>query len=398
MDIPFKPALFYKEVLEANQITSAFGVPDSCLSGLLSFFSATKSAPQHIVTANEGAAVALSAGYYLSTGKLALAYMQNSGVSNALNPLQSLAAKEVYGIPMVLLIGWRGKPGIPDEPQHALVGPRLLDILAANGIPYQEVPNNIADAKETIGQLIEIAVKTQSPVALVVPPKTFREYTGSSKTTVHNPVTSRVVGNLNGGLCSETGFPLTREAAIRCILDQISCNDMTVSSVGGNSRELYMVRKERRESLRSSFLCIGAMGHSYALAYAVAAAHSRGRVFCIDGDGSFIMHAGNNAVLAGVSPENLIHVIIYNGMHSSTGNQPLMLSKHHLLRLADGLPYEQKFVVQTEDTLKDAIRTVTKSAIIIVGVNAGVRKDLPRPTESPEELKKAFVGLRTARM
>ncbi|CAD6592345.1 MAG: hypothetical protein ASARMPREDX12_006603 [Alectoria sarmentosa] len=398
MDIPFEPAVFYKEVLEANQITSAFGVPDSSISGLLSFFSATKSAPQHIVTANEGAAVALSAGYYLSTGKLALAYMQNSGLSNALNPLQSLAAKEVYGIPMVLLIGWRGKPGIPDEPQHALIGPCLLDILAANRISYREIPNNIADAKETIRQLIEIAVKTQSPVALVVPPKAFREYTGSSKTTVQNPVTPRVVGNLNGRLCSETGFPLTREAAIRCILEQISRNDKTVSSVGGNSRELYMVRKERRESFRNSFLCIGAMGHTYALAYAVATAHSQGRVFCIDGDGSFIMHAGNNAVLAGVSPQNLIHVIIYNGMHSSTGSQPLMLSKHHLLRLADGLPYEQKFVVQTEDTLKDAIRTATKSAIIIVGVNAGMRKDLPRPTESPGELKKEFVGLFTARL
>lgn len=192
--IPFEPALFYTEVLEANQITSAFGVPDSCLSGLSYYFSATKSAPHHIVTANEGAAVALSAGYYLSTSKLVLAYMQNSGLSNALNPFQSLAVKEVYGIPMLLLIGWRGKPGIPDEPQYALVGPRLLDILAANCIPYHELPSSIADAKETVRRLIEIAVKKHSPVALVVPPKTFREYKGSSKTTVHISVSPACCG------------------------------------------------------------------------------------------------------------------------------------------------------------------------------------------------------------
>ena len=173
---PFDPRRFYEEVLKANGIVAAFGVPDSSLSGLLSYFSATKPLSEHIVTANEGGAVALAAGYYLSTRKVALAYMQNSGLANALNPLQSLAAKEVFGLPMLLMIGWRGKPGEKDEPQHALIGPRIPDNLRANDFPYEEIPDTLSGAKEAVARLVAKSMQDNTPVALIVPTKTFLDY------------------------------------------------------------------------------------------------------------------------------------------------------------------------------------------------------------------------------
>jgi len=142
----------------------------------LSYFAATKPASEHVCTASEGAAVGLAAGYYLSTRKLALAYMQNSGFANALNPLQSLAAKEVFGIPMLLMIGWRGKPGEHDEPEHALAGPAMLNNLKANDFPYEILPDTLSDAKEAIARLVSKAIKDHTRVALIVPNHSFSEY------------------------------------------------------------------------------------------------------------------------------------------------------------------------------------------------------------------------------
>ncbi|GJN76926.1 hypothetical protein PLIIFM63780_000414 [Purpureocillium lilacinum] len=290
--VPFDPEEFHDEALKPNGIDTIFGVPDSSLSGLLSYLAANKSAPQHIVMANEGGAVALAAGYHLATRKVAMCYMQNSGLANALNPLQSLAAKEVFGIPMLLMIGWRGKPGIKDEPQHALI---------------------------------------------------------------------------------ET--------------------DVSVSSLGGTSRELYMVRKEKGEPLSSNFFCLGAMGHSFAVANGIRLRPSSGKVFCIDGDGSFIMHLGNNAVLADISQPDLVHVVVFNGVHSSTGSQPLTISRDAFLAAANGLSYERKFFVDNIEDLDRALSLLdSRSTLIVALANDSASASLPRPSETASELKKLFMG------
>ena len=384
------PRRFDEEVLRENGLVTAFGVPDSCLKGLLSYFYATKPVSEHVVVANEGAAVSLAAGHYLSTNKVALVYMQNSGFANALNPLQSLAAKEVFGIPMLLIIGWRGKPGEHDEPEHALAGPSMLDNLRANDFPYEVVPDTVSAAREAVARLLAKALQMKTPVALLVPNHTFKEYFKGAPQP-YLPVTATRHTTAENWMSSASHLPLTRELAIRCLLGEIQHTDVSVSSVGGNSRELYMIRKERGETLGRNFFSIGAMGHAFAIAYGVATGFSSGRVFCIDGDGSFLMHVGNNAVLAGLAPSNIIHLVIWNGIHCSTGSQSLPISKENFLAMAEGLPYQRKYFVDTAEGLKKACKFASKSTLIIVVVNDSVSKTLPRPSESAYELRDLFM-------
>ncbi|KAI9745393.1 MAG: hypothetical protein M1818_000927 [Claussenomyces sp. TS43310] len=398
------PRLFYEQALVGNGITHAFGVPDSCLKGLLSYLYATKHVPEHIVTASEGAAVAIAAGHYLSTQNLAVAYMQNSGLANSLNPLQSLAAKEVFGIPMLLVIGWRGRPGEHDEPEHALAGPCTLKILELHGFPYEVMPDTLWETTRVIARLIKTAKEGKTPVALVVPNHRFAEYRPDE--TVQNGANGTTYGTSNGTASkiskrpsrveewrsAEVALPLSREYAIRCVLKQLYMDDVTVSSVGGNSREIYMIRKEKGEDLSRSFLSIGAMGHTYPLAYGVQTGHPSGRVFCIEGDGSFLMHVSNTAVLAAEAPSNLIHVVIHNGIHCSTGSQPIPINTENLLALAGSLPYQQKFFVDTAEGLIQACEWAEKSTLIVVVVNQSVKKTLPRPSEHPYELRDSYIS------
>ncbi|KAJ5659932.1 hypothetical protein N7507_006383 [Penicillium longicatenatum] len=397
-----EPSLFYEQALVGNGITHAFGVPDSCLKGLLSYLYATKDVPEHIVTASEGAAVSLAMGYYLSTQKLAVAYMQNSGLANSLNPLQSMAAKEVFGIPMLLIIGWRGRPGEHDEPEHALAGPCTLEILASSGFPYEVMPDTLPEAIKVIASLVKVAKEGNTPVALVVPNHKFAAYRPDE--TVRNGKTN---GQFSNGTISkkykhssrvedwrsaEGELPLSREKAIRYVLKQLYSTDVTVSSVGGNSREIYMIRKEDSEDLSRSFLSIGAMGHAYPIAYGVHIGHSSGRVICIEGDGSFLMHVSNAAVLAAHASSKLIHVVIHNRIHCSTGCQPIPINTENLLSLAGSLPYKQRFFVDSAEGLIQACEWARESTLIVVLVNQSVRKELPRPSEHCHDLRDSYIS------
>ncbi|KAJ5564412.1 hypothetical protein N7513_000654 [Penicillium frequentans] len=395
------PRLFYEKALVDNGITHAFGVPDSCLKGLLSYLYATKDVPEHIVTASEGAAVSLAMGYYLSTQKLAVAYMQNSGLANSLNPLQSMAAKEVFGIPMLLVIGWRGRPGEHDEPEHALAGPCTLDILTSNGFPYEVMPDSLPEVIPMTARLVKIAKEGCTPVALVVPNHRFAPYRQdemeqNEKTgEILNGASSKIdkgLSRVEDWRSAEGELPLSRENAIRYVLKQLYPTDVTVSSVGGNSREIYMIQKETGEDLSRNFLSIGAMGHTYPLAYGVQIGHSLGRVICVEGDGSFLMHVSNVAVLAAHAPSSLIHVVIHNRIHCSTGCQPIPINTENFLSLAGSLPYKQRFFVDSAEGLIQACERAEESTLIVVVVNQSVRKELPRPSEHCHDLRDSFMS------
>ncbi|KAM3538910.1 hypothetical protein ARSEF1564_008178 [Beauveria bassiana] len=388
--MPFKPERFDEVALGPNGIDTAFGVPDTNLSGLLTYFAATKPVPKHIVTANEGAAVALAAGYYLSTGRVAMVYMQNSGLSNALNPLQSIAAKEVFGIPILLFIGWRGRSG-DEELQDALVGPRMFGNLKANDIPYEEVPTCVHKARDAISRLLTKSLQNKTPVALVLPRDSFTEYEASEAPKISKAIAVGYPGMKEWISWAPSQLPLSRERTIRCVIDQMAGGDVSVSSLGGNSREYYMIRKKMNQPVGRNFFCIGAMGHVYALSYGVSIGFKSGRIFCIDGEGSFLMHAGNTALLAGISPPNIIHIIIYNGVYASTGNHPVAIRRENLVSLARGLPYEQKFFVDDLEGLRNACQASRGSTLIIVAVNGSTQSNLPSPSESLYELKNLFM-------
>lgn len=302
--------------------------------------------------------MALASGYHLATKKVALCYLQNSGLSNALSPLQSLASNVVAAVPVLLMIGRRRKPGIKDEPQHALIEPRLLENLDANQIPYEHVPETLDEARRVLSHLLEKALADNTPVALVVPPATFVPYQGPSDGQVGGYLHGELL-NGNEPMRATKGtttwlmrypdqlLPLKREDVVHSVLGRLQAKDVMVSSLGGTSRETYMVLQEQGKPLSHVLFMLGAMGHSFGVASGVwlgqTAAQAR-VVYCLEGDGSFLMHMGNSAVLADVGPRGMVHIVVYNGVHSSTRDQPLSLQLESCLDLAEGMAYTLKFL------------------------------------------------------
>ncbi|XP_052278718.1 LOW QUALITY PROTEIN: phosphonopyruvate decarboxylase-like [Dreissena polymorpha] len=261
----------------------------------------------HLITANEGSAVALATGYHLATGKSAMVYLQNSGLGNTVNPLMSLAVPAVYSIPMLMLIGWRGEPGKRDEPQHITQGKTTPGLLAALGIPFQPLP----DYEEGAGLVLQSARhyldSHKGPYALLVRRQTFSPY----KLPKLPPV-----------------FPLSREKALQLIIDGLGPKDVIVGTTGMLSRELYEYRVAREDGHERDFLTVGSMGHASSIALGIAIQKHNRQIICLDGDGSVIMHMGALATIGQHGPENLKHVIINNGSHESVGGQPTDAGNH----------------------------------------------------------------------
>ncbi|KAF4449348.1 phosphonopyruvate decarboxylase [Fusarium austroafricanum] len=391
------PQLFYEEALVGNDITHAFGVADSCLGGFHAYLNATKRSPEQIITASEGAAIGLAAGYYLSTQQLAVAYMPDSGLTEALNPLQSLAANEVFGIPMLLMIGQGERKVEHEKSGYPLRGPRTLETLKAGEFPYEMMPETLEEATSAVARLVRIAKERNTPVALIVPNNRIASYIPERgyDTGVWQPTLVNVAKNTTRPIdwrSSRGGLTLSRGHAVRIVLKRLYPSDMTVSSVGEISREIYKVRKERHEDMSHSFLSIGAMGNTYPLAFGVHMGPHKGRVICVEGDGSFLMHLGNVAVLAAQASQKLIHVVIHSGTHFSTGDQPNPISTSNLLSLAGSLPYKQKFFVDSAEGMVQAFIKAKESTLIVAIVNQDVEKNLPRPSERPSELRDAFIS------
>ena len=254
------------------------GVPDSLLKDLLAYIEAEVSRERHITAANEGNAIGIAAGYHLATGGIAAVYMQNSGLGNAVNPLTSLADREVYSIPMLLIVGWRGEPEVKDEPQHIKQGRITKKLLETLEIPY-------TDKVEEVGRMIELAQKESRPVALVVRSGVFEGY--------KSPVAPSAPDSM------------TREEAIELVIARIEQDAIVVSTTGKISRELYEVRKRRGERVQD-FLTVGSMGHAAQIALGIATQKKDRTVYCLDGDGATIMHMGALATVGWVKPKNFV--------------------------------------------------------------------------------------------
>ncbi len=350
------------------------GVPDSLLKSLCACIQDRVSTDRHIIAANEGNAVAIATGYHLATGKSGVVYMQNSGLGNAVNPLASLADPEVYRIPMLLLIGWRGEPGVKDEPQHMKQGritPGQLELL---DIPYAEL-SAATDLEEVLPPLVRTMHDRSGPVALLVRKGTFAPYSITQKKAA-------------------AVAPLRREDALRWLLDHIPADARIVSTTGKTSRELYELRKARGESTRD-FLTVGSMGHASSIAFGVALGDTTRRVVCIDGDGAFLMHLGALPVIGAAHPQNLIHILLNNAAHESVGGQPTVAGRINVPALAQACGYTSCLRATTEDELQDAwarLDSVRGPTFLEIVICTGSRPDLGRPDRAPEETKKAFMA------
>lgn len=365
---------FFIEKLKSEGIEFYAGVPDSLLKNVCAYITDHFDEQHNIIAANEGGAVALAAGYHIATGKVGCVYMQNSGEGNAVNPLASLTDKEVYNIPLLLLIGWRGRPGVHDEPQHVKQGKITTGLLNVMGINYEVLSKEEDVAARQIEKAVHSIHDTGEAYALVVEKDTFDSY------TLQNTVVN--------------DYAMSREEAIRIVAASIPGYSVIVSTTGMISRELFEYRTAMAEGHERDFLTVGSMGHASMIALGIALQHPERKVYCFDGDGASIMHLGNMAIVGSRRPANYVHVVFNNGAHDSVGGQPTVGHEIDLVGIANAMHYEHAICVETESQLKEALsdKSVSGLRLIEVRVKKGNRKDLGRPTTTPIQNKEALMA------
>lgn len=369
-----KPEHFF-DLLKTNGIDFFTGVPDSLLKNICAYITDHVSKDNNIIAANEGGAIALGTGYHLTTGRIPLIYMQNSGIGNAINPLLSLVDKKIYSIPMLIMIGWRGEPGVKDEPQHIKQGEVTTKLLDVMNIPYEVIPETFEEAKMIIEKSIDYAKKNNCPFALVIRKNTFENY------KLQNIVS--------------TNFEMTREDAIKIIVNSLDKDDIIVSTTGKTSRELFEYRRELGQSHENDFLTVGSMGHANQIALGIALQKPNKQVYCFDGDGAIIMHTGSMGIIGDLNPLNFKHIMFNNGSHDSVGGQSTIGFNTNFTNIAEAFNYKYVKKVQTISELQKNckhLKSVKGPAFIEICVNKGARKNLGRPISTPQENKIALMN------
>ncbi len=350
------------------------GVPDSLLKPLCNYLMATYGiSSKHVIAANEGNAVGLAAGYHLATGKVPVVYMQNSGLGNIINPVASLMNDKVYGIPCLFIVGWRGEPGVHDEPQHIYQGGVTVRLLEDMDIATFVVSKDTAAAEleEKMTEFRQLwAIGKQT--ALVIR-KGALEFDGKVKYSNDNK--------------------MVREEIIEHIA-AASEGDVVVSTTGKASRELFEIRERRGQTHGSDFLTVGSMGHSSSIALAIANEKPDRKIWIIDGDGALLMHMGSMALLGVNAPPNVVHVVINNGAHETVGGLPTVAEKIDLMKIAEGCGYPSFESVDSFEALDKALvaaKAADHLSFIEVKCSIGARDDLGRPTTTAKENKENFM-------
>ena len=365
---------FFVNTLKEHDIDFYAGVPDSLLKNICAYITDNLPAQQNIIAANEGGAMGIAAGYHLATGKVPVVYMQNSGEGNIINPLASLTDKEVYNIPVLLVIGWRGRPGVHDEPQHVKQGKVTTGLLNTMGINYAILPKDEEGAAKQIKIAADFMKATNECFALVIEKDTFDAY----------KLQNVEVNDLT----------LSREEAIRKVASSIEDNACIVSTTGMISRELFEARTAWNQGHERDFLTVGSMGHASQIALGIAWQKSDRRVYCFDGDGASIMHMGNMAITASMQCKNYVHVVFNNGAHDSVGGQPTVGLKIDLCAVANAVGYKAAYSVETMAELESKLSELKYEegpVLLQICVKKGNRKDLGRPTTTPVQNKKALM-------
>lgn len=362
------------QALEQRGIHTIIGVPDSTLKQFCDGLQNYKGNINHYVPVNEGAAVGLAVGSYLADGKPACVYMQNSGIGNAVNPIASLANRDVYGIPMLFLVGWRGEPGVKDEPQHVFQGKITCKLFEVLSIPYEVIDKDTT--WEQMESILTEAFETLSggeQFAIIVRKGTFEKDV---------PYTW------------ENGNTLNREEALATILKEGGHEAILVSTTGKISRELYEQSDALYGTHENIFMTVGGMGHASMIALGIAKKRPKEKIMCIDGDGAALMHMGALAFISSQSPKNFVHIIINNQSHESVGAMPTGCQKVNFSELAKNVGYSWTIRVSTLEELTKVLHNIDeqKGPILVeVLVSLDSRADLGRPKESARENKEAFM-------
>jgi phosphonopyruvate decarboxylase len=361
----------FKVFLE-NDLTFFTGVPDSTFKDWMSFLADEHSKRlTNIISCNECEATAIAAGYNLATNKIGVVYMQNSGEGKAVNPLTSLCDKEVYSIPMIMMIGWRGKPGEKDEPQHKKMGRVTIPLLDVLEIPHITLSDNLEDISKQIKEIKTLAEKESKPVAVIIQSGLFEEYLSLKK--------------------DKSSLEMRREDAIKLIVDTLDGSEVIISTTGKTSRELFEYRVFKNEE-PSDFYTVGSMGCASSIANSIALQKPSKKVLVFDGDGATIMQLGALATTGHYKPKNLLHFIFDNQSHDSTGGQPTVSNTLDFCKVAIGCGYNFATAVSNKKELLEILKNKREGpGLIVVKVSSGSRKDLGRPTKTPLQNKEAFM-------
>lgn len=362
----------FVQVLGADFYT---GVPDSQLKPLCNYLMHTYGIDEkhHVIAANEGNCAALAAGYHLATGKVPVVYMQNSGEGNIINPVASLLSDKVYAIPMIFVIGWRGEPGIHDEPQHIYQGEVTVKLLEDMDIKSfiispETTQEEMQQAMDNFHQLL---AKGKN-IAFVIRKGAL---TDAPKVEYKNDNT------------------MLREEIIQHIV-KISGEDPIISTTGKASRELFETRVANGQSHKYDFLTVGSMGHSSSIALGVAIHKPDKKIWCIDGDGAVLMHMGAIAVIGANKPQNFVHIVINNGAHETVGGMPTVAGNVDLVAIAKACGYDSYLRVEDFASLDKALQKAKQEEglhFVEVASAIGARDDLGRPTTTAIENKNGFM-------
>ena len=357
---------------EASGVDYYCGVPDSSLAGLGPLLDA-RSGCQHQIAINEGQAVAWAIGYHLATGRLPLVYLQNSGLGHAMNPLVSLADPSVWGIPMIMLVGWRGLPGQPDEPQHQRQGQITEALLHQMGCQPRRLVSDRNEMREQVGEATATARSRGHPVALLLAPTACRP----------GPVETLPATSLPG-----------REQAIEQIVAALPPRAVVVATTGKASRELVEIRRRADQRHDQDLLVVGGMGHAASIAAAIAERQPARPIYCLDGDGAVLMHLGALATTGSQDPANLYHFVLNNGAHESVGGQPTVGWEIDFCAVALACGYRQAHRCRGPGELAAILTDLPRQdgpVLIDVRLSCRSRPDLARPDLKPEANKRAFV-------
>lgn len=360
------------EIIGADFYT---GVPDSQLKPLCDYLMNTYGIDKncHVIAANEGNCTALAAGYHLATGKVPVVYMQNSGEGNIINPVASLLNDKVYAIPAVFVVGWRGEPGVHDEPQHIYQGEVTVKLLELMDIKTFVIGKDTSEeeVKKAMEEFRALLSKGKS-VAFVI-----RKGSLSYEQKVEY----------------KNDFSMKREDIIRHIAE-VTGDDPVVSTTGKASRELFEIREAKGQDHKRDFLTVGSMGHSSSIALGIAINKPDTKVWCVDGDGAALMHLGAMAVIGANAPKNLVHIVINNGAHETVGGMPTVASQIDITAAAKACGYPRAVCVDSfEDLDKELLKAKEEKGLCLIEVKCsiGAREDLGRPTTTAAQNKNSFM-------
>jgi phosphonopyruvate decarboxylase len=358
----------FVETLLDEDISFATGVPDSLLAPVSAILESEKKI-SHISAVNEGSAISIAMGHFLGTGKIPLVYLQNSGLGNIVNPYTSLLHPDVYCIPVLLLIGWRGLNPDQDEPQHRFQGSITKEMLSLLEIPFFEIEN-----ESQIAELTSLAIKSikneKKSAAILVHPNIFSESKIKSSLV---PIESRYI-------------------YIEKIYDILPKGSNMISTTGKTSRELNEIHGIK--SLHNIFLTVGGMGHCSSIALGLNLSHPDQMIYCLDGDGAMQMHLGVLGTIGNLDMSNFVHFLFNNGVHESVGGQTVSNSKLDYAKIALSCGYKDVKEVNNLIDLEIMLGDLKKDkgpTLIIINLIPGSSEKLGRPDGKPVEWKKLFM-------